>query len=186
MEKFRGAAPDTLKRAFRHTASQKLMLVKSDSGGRRDWHLAQASPQQFVMTDAAKQTIKLTQVTVSVNNVVKIDVTDPTALFDVNNKLPRLQRADVVTVKARLTNSTTGNVPPEFVFLHVLHADPAGLGWRRLPMEKQADGSYQRTWTVRTAGRDRLVVDAIDSQTFNQAAGEYRANVWAIPYRIEQ
>ncbi len=182
-----GAPPDTLNRPFRHTVSQQVVLVKADSGGRRGWHILQVSPQQWVMTDPAKRTIALTRVTVTVNDQVKIDVTDAGARFDVNTKLPRLNRGDVVTVKATLTNTAaTGNVPPEFVFLHVLHADPQGLGWRRLQMEKQADGSYQRSWAVRMAGRDRLVVDAIDSQTFTPAAGEYRANVWAVPYRIEQ
>jgi len=178
--------PDTLHRVFQHTVRQTALLVKRDANadGRRGWRLAQISPQEWVMTDPAKQTMDITRVVISVNGEVKIDVTDPAALYDVSNHVPRLDLGDEISVRVELANTAnTGNTPPEFVFVHSLYADPLGIGWRRMRMEQADDGSYQKTWVARHGGRNRILVDALDSQTFAET-GEYRANLWGIPYRI--
>jgi hypothetical protein len=53
-------------------------------------------------------------------------------------------------------------------------------------MPQDDQGRYVREWTVRFGGRERIGVDAIDSQTFNtDSDDDYRANIWGIPYRIE-
>ncbi len=180
-----GDTPDTLHRAFRHTAIQHAVLVKRQGEGRRAWQLDQISPQQWVMTDLAKRTIAITRVVISVNGDQKIEVTDPATLYDVNNHIPRMARGSEISVRVEVANTAgTGHAPPEFVFLHVLHADPSGLAWRRIRVARADDGSYVKTWLARQSGRERIVVDAVDSQTFAES-GEYRANLWGIPYRIE-
>jgi hypothetical protein len=53
-------------------------------------------------------------------------------------------------------------------------------------MRQREDGMFVRHWIVRFPGRERIVVDAIDSQTFNtDSEDDYRANGWGVPYRIE-
>ena len=53
-------------------------------------------------------------------------------------------------------------------------------------MQDLGGGSFQRSWVVRQTGRDRLVVQALDSQTFQTETGtEARGNAWAVPYRID-
>jgi hypothetical protein len=53
-------------------------------------------------------------------------------------------------------------------------------------MRRRDDGVFVRHWIVRFAGRERMVVDAIDSQAFNtDVEDDYRASGWGIPYRIE-
>jgi hypothetical protein len=93
----------------------------------------------------------------------------------------------VTRVGTTVDNTTgAGNEPATFVFLHVYHAGPSALGWARVPMRETEAGVFVREWTVRFTGRERITVDAIDSQTFNtDSEDDYRANVWAIPYRIE-
>jgi hypothetical protein len=139
------------------------------------------------MTDAAARTVRITRVVVAVNGDTKLDVSDPTALFDVDNRIPRLHLGDSVSVFAEIENTTgVDNVPPTFVFLHVYHHGPAARGWVRIPMRQRADGVFVRHWIVRFAGRERMVVDAIDSQAFNtDTEDDYRANSWGSPYRIE-
>jgi hypothetical protein len=177
------------------TLTQNLRLVKNDAVNSTDptamlrhkWKIIQLSPQNWQLKDEAKRTTKITRVQVLVNGTAKIDVTDPSALFDVNNKMPNLHTGDVVQVLADITNTAnTGNTPPTFAFLHIRHMDPDGVAWRRILMQDLGGGSFQRSWVVRQAGRDRLVVQALDSQTFQTDANtEARGNAWAIPYRIE-
>jgi hypothetical protein len=53
-------------------------------------------------------------------------------------------------------------------------------------MQAREDGAFVRHWIVRFGGRERMVVDAIDSQAFHtDSEDDYRANGWGIPYRIE-
>jgi hypothetical protein len=157
-----------------------------DSAGRR-WRLAQLSLWEWRMTDEARGTVRVTSVEVLVNGESKIVVDDPAELFDVDHRIPRLQVGDVVRVVATVEN-TTGhdNEPATFVFLHVYHASPDARAWIRVPMPQDEQGRYVREWTVRFGGRERIGVDAIDSQTFNtDSEDDYRANGWGIPYRIE-
>jgi len=182
-----GAPPDTLRQPFRQTFLQRAVLVRAThQAGERRWRLVGASPAQFVMTDVARRTTSVTRVTVEVNGQVKIDVTDPGAIYDVDAGLPRLEVGDQVRVTARVSNTAgTGNTPETFVFLHIMHARDAGLGWARIPMDVNPAGDYVRSWTVRHPGRERIGVDAIDSQSFQAGADkEYRSNAWGIPYRI--
>jgi hypothetical protein len=170
-------------------AVHRAVLVRRgepDSAGRR-WRLVQLSPWEWRMTDEARRTVRVTSVEVLVNGDSKILVEDPAELFDVDHRIPRLRLGDVVQVIATVEN-TTGHdhEPPTFVFLHVYHASPAARAWIRLPMPQDDEGRYVREWTVRFPGRERIAVDAIDSQTFNtDSDDDYRANVWGIPYRIE-
>jgi hypothetical protein len=169
-------------------AVQHALLVRGepDASGHR-WQLAALSPRQWRMTDEAKRTVHITRVGIWVNGTLALVVEDPTELFDVNDRVPRLHVGDVVRVAAMVDNTTgTGNEPATFVFLHVYHAGPTALGWARAPMRETEAGVFVREWTVRVIGRERITVDAIDSQTFNSdSEDDYRANVWAIPYRIE-
>ncbi len=169
-------------------AVQHALLVRGDPDGTgRRWHLAALSPHQWRMTDEAKRTVRLTRVGVWVNGTLAFVVENPTELFDVNDRVPRLHVGDVVRVAATVDNTTgTGNEPATFVLLHLYHAGPDARGWVRVPMRETEAGVFVREWTARFTGRERITVDAIDSQTFNtDSEDDYRANVWAIPYRIE-
>lgn len=174
---------------LREQALQRAVLVRrpeADSAGRR-WALVGLSPREWRMTDPAARTVTITRVVVQVNGETKLDVTDPGALFDVNTRVPRFQVGDSVSVFADVDNTTgIDNVPPTFVFLHVYHHGPAARGWVRIPMRQREDGVFVRHWIVRFTGRERMVVDAIDSQAFNtDSDDDYRATGWGIPYRIE-
>lgn len=170
-------------------AVQRALLVRraaTDSTGRA-WRLAALSPREWRMTDAAKRTVRIARVVVAVNGEIKLEVEDPAELFRVDNRIPRLDVGDSVSVLAEVENTTgTGNEPPTFVFLHVYHHGPNARGWVRIPMRQRDDGLFVRHWIVRFAGRERMVVDALDTQTFNtDSEDDYRANGWGIPYRIE-
>jgi hypothetical protein len=170
-------------------AVQRAVLARrtdADPAG-RPWKLVALSPREWRMTDEAKRTVRIARVVVAVNGEVKLEVEDPAALFRVDNRIPRLALGDSVSVLAEVENTTgTGNEPPTFVFLHVYHHGPSARGWVRIPMRQRDDGLFVRHWIVRFGGRERMVVDAIDSQTFNtDSEDDYRANGWGIPYRIE-
>jgi hypothetical protein len=174
---------------LREQAVQHATLIRRPAGDStgRAWRLVALSPREWRMTDPDRRTVAIARVVVRVNDEVKIDVDDPAALFDVDNRIPRLQLGDSVTVLAEVENTTgTGNEPPTFVFLHVYHHGPTARGWVRIPMRQRDDGVFVRHWIVRFPGRERIVVDAIDSQAFNtDTEDDYRANGWGIPYRIE-
>lgn len=170
-------------------AVQRAVLVRrtdADPAG-RPWELVALSPREWRMTDEAKRTVRIARVVVAVNGAVKLEVEDPAELFRVDNRIPRLALGDSVSVLAEVANTTgTGNEPPTFVFLHVYHHGPNARGWVRIPMRQRDDGLFVRHWIVRFGGRERMAVDAIDSQTFNtDSEDDYRASGWGIPYRIE-
>jgi hypothetical protein len=189
LDRTRDSVVNPTQKPLQEQAVQRAILVRradADSAGRH-WRLVALSPREWRMTDEAARTVRITRVVVAVNGDTKLDVSDPTALFDVDNRIPRLRLGDSVSVFAEIENTTgIDNVPPTFVFLHVYHHGPAARGWVRIPMRQRADGVFVRHWIVRFAGRERLVVDAIDSQAFNtDTEDDYRANGWGIPYRIE-
>ena len=170
-------------------AVQRAVLVRreaTDTAPRR-WRLAALSPREWRMTDEARRTVRIARVVVRVNGQVRLEVEDPAELFGVDNRVPRLEVGDSVSVVAEVENTTgTGNEPPTFVFLHVYHHGPNARGWVRIPMRERDDGAFVRHWIVRFAGRERMVVDALDSQTLaTDSEDDYRANGWGIPYRIE-
>jgi hypothetical protein len=170
-------------------AVQRAILVRreeTDTAPRR-WRLVALSPREWRMTDQVKRTVRIVRIVVRVNGEAKLDVEDPAELFGVDNRVPRLNLGDSVSVVAEVENATgTDNVPPTFVFLHVYHHGPNARGWVRIPMRERDDGLFVRHWIVRFAGRERIVVDAIDAQAFNtDTEDDYRANGWGIPYRTE-
>jgi hypothetical protein len=158
------------------------------------WVLVGITPQQYVATDASQRTVKITEVAVSVNGVVKLDITDPTAFEKINqtsggkgdHDMPLFSKGDTVKVVMKVSNTTgTNNTPPTFGFLSSFHADPNGLGWRRMKMTDNSDGSFSLSWVARQRGKERVIVEALDAQSFvTPTADDYRANVWAIPYWI--
>jgi hypothetical protein len=170
-------------------AVQRAVLVRreaADSAARR-WRLVALSPREWRMTDEARRTVRITRVVVRVNGETRLEVEDPAELFGVDNRIPRLEVGDSVVVLAEIDNTTgIDNEPPTFVFLHVYHHGPNASGWVRIPMRRRDDGAFVRYWIVRFAGRERMVVDAIDGQAFNtDSDDDYRANGWGIPYRSE-
>lgn len=173
---------------YQRAEFERLDAAVVDERGRRHrWRLTAVSPAEFAMTDPAKQTVHVTQVTVAVNGEVLADITDPADLIDVERGVAKLTRGDEVTVTTHVSNGNQETTPPTFVFLHVLHASPNARIWLRLPMTEVGGetGVFSRSWTVRQTGRERLAVDAIDSQTFaTQSDDDYRANIWGIPYVV--
>lgn len=174
---------------------QQARFEKTAIGDRGEahWALVGITPQQYVATDESRRTVKITQVTVSVNGVVKIDVTDPTAFAKVvlgsektSHDVPAFDKGDTVKVVVKVANTTgTNNTPPTFAFLSSFHADPNGLGWRRMRMEDRGDGTFSLSWVVWQRGRERVIVEALDAQSFvTPTADDYRANIWGIPYSI--
>jgi hypothetical protein len=166
--------------------TQRAVLVR-DRSQRRGWRAVQLSPQDWTVVDASRQTVTVTDIKIYRNDTLLMEVTDPSALFDVANRIPRFHVEDTVKVVAAVTNTTgSGLTPASFVFLHVRHADRLGTSWRRIPMADNGDGTYERTWIARRSGIDRFVVDALDSATLLLGtADNYRTNEVGIPYRIE-
>lgn len=172
-----------------HQAVQHAVFTRRaelDDQGRR-WQLVGVSPREWRMTDPHERTITLTRVEISINGGERrIVIEDPAALLDIGGRLPHLEVGDEVRVAARVVNqSDLGNTPPEFVFLHLFHANPSRRAWIRVRMFRNDAGEYARKWTVRHPGRGRIVVDAIDSQAFNtDSDDDYRAHLIGIPYRV--
>src|SRR5882762_2984511 len=166
--------------------TQRAVLVR-DRSDRRGWRAVQVSPQNWTVVDANRQTVTVSDVKIYRNDTLLIEVTDPSELFDVANRIPRFHLDDTVKVVAAVTNTTgSGLTPASFVFLHVRHADRLGTSWRRIPMTDNGDGTYERTWIARRNGVDRFIVDALDSATLLLGtADNYRTNEVGIPYRIE-
>src|SRR5438445_971959 len=166
--------------------TQHAVLVR-DASRPHAWRVVELSPQDWTVVDPSRQTVTVTHVKVYRNDKLPVEVTDPTALLDVTNRIPRFHLGDTVKVVAAVTNTTgSGFTPGSFVFLHVRHASVLNTTWRRVPMVDNGDGTYQRTWIARQTGIDRFVVDALDSATLLLGtADNYRTNEVGIPYRIE-
>src|SRR5207249_144377 len=64
--------------------TQRAVLVR-DRSERRGWRAAQLSPQSWTVVDASRQTVTVTDVKIYRNDTLLIEVTDPSALFDVAN-----------------------------------------------------------------------------------------------------
>lgn len=122
---------------------------------------------------------------VSVNGTEVGEVTDPTQLFRVQGDVPELHVGDSIVVTVGVRNSTgTDLVPPTQVFLHVRHHRADQDRWGRILMRLADDGTWSMGWTVRRPGIARMAVDAIDSEALQTQTGDnYRANIWAFPYR---
>jgi hypothetical protein len=166
--------------------TQHAVLVR-DTSRPHGWRVAELSPQNWTVVDPSRQTVGVTDVKVYRNDTLLVEVTDPSALFDVVNRIPRFHLGDTVKVVAAVTNTTgSGFTPGSFVFLHVRHANRLSTAWRRVPMVDNGDGTWQRTWIASQTGIDRFIVDALDSATLLLGtADNYRTNEVGIPYRIE-
>ncbi len=171
----------------------RFQRTAATDGREGHWELVGITPQQYVATDETHRTVKISEVSVSVNGVVKIDVTDPTAFEKVeqgsektSQDVPAFNKGDTVKVMVKVDNTTgTNNTPPTFAFLSSFHADPNGLGWRRMRMTDNGDGTFSLRWVAQQRGKERVIVEALDAQSFvTPTADDYRANVWGIPYAI--
>jgi len=166
--------------------TQQAVLVR-DASRPHGWQVVELSPQDWTVVDPSRLTVAVTDVKVYRNDTLLVEVTDPSALFDVTNRIPRFHVDDTVNVVAAVTNTTgSGFTPGSFVFLHVRHASRLSTAWRRVPMVDNGDGTWQRTWIASQTGIDRFIVDALDSATLLLGtADNYRTNEVGIPYRIE-
>ena len=131
--------------------------------------------------------MQITSVAVYQNGALLLQVDNPDSLIEVDTKIPKFHEDDTVKVVAHVENTTGGSFSPTtFAFLHVRHADPSGIRWRRVQMTDDGNGDFERRWIVRHTGRDRFVIDALDAATLVLGTGDnYRANGWGIPYRVE-
>jgi hypothetical protein len=177
-------APVSKPLAEGHTQSAVFVRDQLKTYG---WRAVALTIQNWQTTDVSRRTVAVESLSVYVNDTLKLTVTSPESLFDVVNRIPRLQVGDTVTVVAGISNTTaSGFTPATLVFLHVRHIDPVNVSWHRLKMQDNGDGTWQRTFIVRHSGLDRFVVDAIDGAVFGAPATDnYRASEWGIPYRIE-
>src|SRR5690349_11985800 len=166
--------------------TQQAVLVR-DASRPHGWRVVELSPQDWTVVDPSRQTVAVTDVKLYRNDTLLVEVTDPSALFDVTNRIPRFHVGDTIKVVAAVTNTTgSGFTPGSFMFLHVRHATRLSTAWRRVPMVDNGNGTWQRTWIASQTGIDRFIVDALDSATLLLGtADNYRTNEVGIPYRIE-
>ncbi|KPK02364.1 MAG: hypothetical protein AMS20_12165 [Gemmatimonas sp. SG8_28] len=172
-----------------HAQFRRNDAATAEETGRR-WRLVAVSPAEVVLTDPLKQTVDIARLEVWVDGELYLEVEDPSQLFEVDGRVPRLHPEQEVTVKVWVDNSSTAAfTPPTFVYLHLFHASLEMRMWVRLPMEQvvtDTDVHWTRSWVVRHAGRERIAVDAIDAGTFaTQDGDDYNANIWGVPYVIE-
>lgn len=192
--------PDTdgvVSKPANETMTQRAVLVRRDeavtdehTGRIKRWRLVELSPQEWFMTREDARTVDIERVEIVVNGESAIVIEDPAMLFDVATELPHLTVGDEVRVTARVKNYT-GEHPEgdadTYVFLHLFHVSTDRHKWMRVPMEFDPEtGMYTKGWIVRHEGRERIVVDAIDADAFAlDREDSYRANLWALPYRVE-
>lgn len=165
---------------------QRAAFVR-DGSAPHGWRLVALTPLNWQNTAVDRRTVQITSVAVFKNGSLLLQVENPDSLIEADTRVPRFQEGDSIRVVARVENTTGGSFSPAtFVFLHVRHADPARVVWRRVPMVDNGNGEYEISWVVRYAGRDRFVIDALDAATLQLGtADNYRSNEWGIPFRIE-
>ncbi len=165
-----------------------------DAKGReRHWRLVSIAPARFIMTDAEKRTVQIGSVTVAVNGEVVLELLHDSEalppLLDLDGGVPMLQVGDEVTVTAAVSNDQE-DMRSAFVFLHFFEGSRKRGMWHRVLMEQSqletGEVSYSYTYTVEEPyAHGRIVVDAIDSQTFmTESDDDYRANTWGIPHTV--
>jgi len=169
------------------TLRHRAIFVKDDSAP-RGWRLVAVSLGDIVDTDPARRTVEITSLTVAINGTQVGEVTSPTQLFRVEGGVPQLHVGDSVVVIAAVQNATgTDLVPATQLFLHVRHHRADQDLWGRFQMADNGDGTWTLGWKVRRRGIARMAVDAIDSEALQTQSGDnYRANIWAFPYRAIQ
>jgi hypothetical protein len=165
---------------------QRGVFVR-DASAPHGWRAVSLTLRNWQNTDLSRRTVQIQSVAVYVNGSLRLSVGDPDSLITIDPVTPRFHEGDTVRVVAHVENATGGSYSPgTLVFLHVRHADPAAIRWRRVPMRDDGNGSFERSWIVRHTGRDRFVVDALDAATLVLGtADNYRSNEWGIPFRVE-
>lgn len=159
--------------------------VHDETGRRSHWKLLEISPKEFRLIDETKRTVNIQRVSIVVNGVTILEIIDPSERLAIeSDRVAHLNEGDEVSVHVSVANETNGDLSETYVFLHVFHALADRIGWHRLLMEYSSDlGEYVTGWVVRHSGREHVMVDALDSGSFG-LDGEYRANIWGVPYRI--
>jgi hypothetical protein len=176
--------PNPGAKRMHETLRHHAVFVKDDTAP-RGWRLIGMSIGNIVDTDPAKRTVEITSMAVEVNGVSVGEVTDPNQVYPVEGGVPQLHMGDSVVVTVAVDNTTgTDLVPPTQLFLHLRHCRADRDDWFRIPMHDNGDGTWSLGWTVRRPGIARMAVDAIDSEALQTQSGDnYRANIWAFPYR---
>ena len=165
---------------------QRAVFVR-DRASARGWRAVSLTLLNWQNTAVDRRTVQIQSVAVFVNRAPVLQVSNPDSLIAVDTRVPLFHEGDTVKVTMHVANTTGGTFSPAtFGFLHVRHADPMGIRWRRVPMKDDGNGDFERSWVVRFTGRDRLVVDALDAATLELgSADNYRSNEWGIPFRVE-
>lgn len=165
---------------------QRAVFVR-DRTADHGWRAVALTLLDWQNTAVDRRTVRIENVAVSVNGVAVLQVSNPDSLISVDTRVPLFHAGDTVKVTMHVANTTGGGFSPAtFGFLHVRHADPLGIRWRRVPMIDDGNGDFERSWVVRFTGRDRFVVDALDAATLELGtADNYRSNEWGIPFRVE-
>jgi hypothetical protein len=165
---------------------QRAVFVR-DRTADHGWRAVALTLLDWQNTAVDRRTVQIQNVAVSVNGTAVLQVSNPDSLISVDTRVPLFHAGDTVKVTMHIANSTGGGFSPAtFGFLHVRHADPTGIRWRRVPMIDDGNGDFERSWVVRFTGRDRFVVDALDAATLELGtADNYRSNEWGIPFRVE-
>jgi len=176
--------PNPGAKRMHETLRHRAVFVK-DAAAPRGWRLIAMSIGDIVDTDPARRTVQIQSMVVEVNGNQVAEVTGPEQLFRVEGGIPQLHLGDSVVVTAAVRNTTgTDLEPPTQLFLHVRHHRPDQDLWGRFQMENNGDGTWTIGWRVRHQGIARMAVDAIDSEALQTQTGDnYRANIWAFPYR---
>lgn len=165
---------------------QRAVFVR-DGAAPHGWRLVALTLLDWQPTATDRRTVDVQSVAIYRNDTLQLQVDNPDSLIAVDTRIPALHEGDTVRVVAHVTNTTGGPFSPStFVFLHVRHADPVAIRWRRILMHDDGNGDFSLSWIVRHTGRDRFVVDALDAATLQLGtADNYRANEWGIPFLVQ-
>ena len=166
---------------------QQRAVFARDRATAHGWRLVSLTLLDWQNTAADHRTVQIQNVAVFVNGAAVLDIANPDSLISADGRVPLFHAGDTVKVTMHVANTSGGNFSPAtFGFLHVRHADPAGIRWRRVQMKDDGNGDFERSWVVRFTGRDRFVVDALDAATLELgSADNYRSNEWGVPFRVE-
>jgi hypothetical protein len=172
------------------TATFRLLdnaRADEQTGNLHRWQLVAISPAEFRATEPENRLVIIDTVRALVNGEVVMEITDPSALIRIEDRIARLDRDTEISIQAVVSNQTTDEFDPEatFVYLHLRHAAVGLRVWRRMPMEYDPEvAAYVATWVVRHRGRERIVVDALDAETVSVSVEDpYLSNIWVVPYR---
>lgn len=165
---------------------QRAVFVR-DGAAAHGWRAVSLTLLDWQPSAADQRTVQIQTVSVFVNGALALSVSNPDSLLSVDTRVPLFHAGDTAKVTMHVANTSGGTFSPTtFGFLHVRHADPTGIRWRRVRMQDDGNGDFERSWVVRFTGRDRFVVDALDAATLELGSVDnYRSNEWGIPFRVE-